>query len=277
MGTVNSCVLGLVAGRGQFPQLVAEEARKQGRRVAAVGFSGHTDPAIASSVDHFAMLKLGQLGKLIRFFHSHAAAQLTFAGAISKPKAVQLRPDFRAVRLLLSLPGKGDDALFRALFALLEREGFQIVQAADFVPALRGPAGVLSRRWPTDEEWADLRQGWRIAKAIGALDIGQCVVVKRGIVAAVEGPEGTDAAIRRGGELAGPGCVVVKTLKPGQDERVDLPAMGADTVQTLLDARGSCLGYEAGKTLFFNLSETLQLADAAGAAVVGLSEKELAG
>ncbi len=264
--------IGIVAGKGQFPALVARSAREAGLRVVACGFHGHTDPAMEHEVDAFSMLHLGALNKLIEFYRSHGVERLCFAGAISKPKALDLRPDFRAAKVLFKLRSKGDDVLLRAVMDELESEGLHIVQAAELVPGLRGPVGVMTRRSPTDEEWQDLRYGWPIACAIGSMDIGQCVVVKRGMVVAVEGLEGTDAVLRRGAELGGAGCVAIKIVKPGQDERIDLPALGAGTIRTLVDGGYSCLAYHAGKTLFFDREEAVRLADSHALTIIGMDE-----
>ncbi|MBG0777096.1 MAG: UDP-2,3-diacylglucosamine diphosphatase LpxI [Desulfovibrionaceae bacterium] len=268
--------IGLIAGRGQFPALAARGAQTLGHRVAAVGFKGFTDPALENEVHAWTLLGLGQINRLVRFFHGQKATHLCFAGAIDKPKALDLRPDLRALRLLGRLRGKGDDALLRALIGELESEGFQVIQAADLVPDLRGPAGVLSTRKPDPEEWDDLRFAYATAKDVGRLDIGQCIVVKRGIVAAVEAMEGTDETLRRGGKLARGNAVAVKTLKPGQEERIDLPALGTGTVDSCIAANISCLGFEAGKALFFDLEESLRRADAAGLAIVGITPELLA-
>ena len=262
--------LGLIAGRRQFPFMVAQSARAQGRFVAAVGFKGHTDPALAREVDVYKRIHLGQFNKLFKFLHRQGVKQVCFAGAIDKPKALDIRPDLRAVKLLLRIKSRGDDTLLRAVIREIETEGFEVVQGADLVPNLRGPLGVLTRRAPSSEELSNLEYAWSIAKQVGDLDIGQCVVVKKRMVTAVEAIEGTDEAIRRGGELGGPGCVVAKTVKPGQDERIDLPALGLKTIDGLIAVKASCLGYEAGKTLFFDYEESIRRADEAGLCILGL-------
>lgn len=267
--------IGLVAGRGQFPLLVARAARSEGKRVACLSFTGFSDPELPDASDVYAELPLGQLGKHIAFFKDNGVVELTFAGAIAKPKAMDLKPDWRAAKVIFRLRSKGDDALLRAVIAELESEGFKVRQAADLVPGLRGPAGVLSRRQPNADEWDDLRLGFGMAKEMGRLDIGQCLVLKRGVIAAVEALEGTDAAIRRGGQLAGPGAVVVKTVKPGQEERIDLPAIGPGTIAAMREVGASCLGYEAGKTLFFDREQSLAQANEMGVAVVGLDHGNL--
>jgi DUF1009 family protein len=263
-------VLGIVAGRGQFPVLVARGARAMGRSVAMVGFAGHTDPSIAGEADAFAMLRLGQVNKVIAFMHEHGVQELCFAGAISKPKALDLRPDFKAVKILFSLRGKGDDALLKAVAAELAKENLAVISPVPFAPCLRAPEGVQTRRGPSPEEWDDIRFAWPIARTLGAMDIGQCIVVRSGVVVAVEAIEGTDAALERGGFLGGKGCVALKIFKPGQDERMDQPAVGPQTIRVMAKRGYACLAYQAKDALFFDIEEAVRLADAADIAIVGV-------
>lgn len=262
--------LGIVAGKGQFPVLAARGAKALGYTVAMAGFTGHTDPALAAEADAFAMFHLGQVGKVIQFMHANGVKEICFAGAISKPKALDLRPDMRAMRILFSLRGKGDDAILRGVADELAREGLTVVSAARFAPSLLAPEGVQTRRAPSPEEWEDIRFAWPIAQAVGRLDIGQCLVVKKGVVAAVEALEGTDATLERGGSLGGEGCVAVKIFKPGQDARLDQPAMGPGTVRIMAAHKYACLAYQARDSLFFDMEEAVRVADAAGIAIVGL-------
>ena len=262
--------IGIVAGAGDFPLLAARGVHAQGRKVVMCGFVGHTDPALAKEADAFAMLHLGQLNKLIVFMKTNGVHELCFAGAISKPKALDLRPDLRAMKLLFSLRGKGDDAILRALAEDLEREGLRVIQASALVPELCAAQGVLSSRRPTDEEWADIRFGWPIAQTMGKLDIGQALVVRSGIVVAVEALEGTDAIIERGGQLGGKGCTLIKIFKPGQDERLDQPAIGSRTLEIMARHGYVCLAYQAGKTLFFEQEQALSIANKANITIVGL-------
>ena len=223
--------IGIIAGSGQFPLLVAAGARSQGFAVAICGFHGHTDPALAQTADVFALLHLGQLARVLAFFKKHHARRICMAGAISKPRALSLRPDWRAAKMLMRMRHKGDDALLRAVAGELESEGLQVVQPATLAPGLLAPEGVLSARGPSGDEWLDIRFGWPIARLMGRLDIGQCLVVRQGIVMAVECLEGTDATLKRGAALGGPGCMAVKIAKPGQDERVDLPSISSATME----------------------------------------------
>lgn len=268
------CV-GIVAGRGQFPALVANMAARHGSKVVICGFYDHTDPGLAALGSAFCLLHLGQLGKLIKFFKKQKVTHICFAGAISKPKALSVRPDWRALSLLLSLRAFGDDALLRAVASELEKEGFTVVQAASLVPGLVAPLGVLGSLGPNAEQWKDIVYGWPMAQNIGRLDIGQCIVVRRKMVIAVECLEGTDATLARGGELGGKGCTAIKIVKPGQDERLDLPAIGLDTVKMLLKHNYACLAYQAGKTLFFDREQSLQEANQGGLCLIGLPDNKL--
>ena len=264
--------IGIIAGSGQFPALVARGAKRNGLRVAICGFQGNTDAGLAAEADAFVMLHLGQLGALIDFFKKHNAKTVCMAGAINKPKALDFRPDLRAAKLLFKLGGKnkGDDALLRAVANELHSEGITVVRPEELAPDLRSPSGILGRHKPDADIKADIRFGWKTAKALGALDIGQCVVVRNGVVIAVEGIEGTDATLVRGGELGGPNCTAVKVLKPGQDERLDLPSIGAGTIALLAQYRYACLAFEAGKTLFFDQQAALKTAHDHSIAIVGI-------
>jgi len=268
--------IGIMAGSGQFPALVARGARAEGQRVVVCGFHGNTDPALAAEADLFEMLHLGQLGKLIDFFKQNGVTRVCMAGAISKPRALNimdLKPDFRVAKLIFKLAGnKGDDAILRAVADELQSEGIAIVRPDDLVPALRSPVGILGRVRPDKDTTDDVRYGYRIAKAVGALDIGQCVVVRSGMVIAVEGIEGTDAAIARGGELGGAGCTVVKVVKPDQDRRLDLPSIGAGTIELLARYKMTCLAFDADGALFFDRAAALAAANRNGIAVVGLPQ-----
>lgn len=271
-------VVGLIAGGRQFPVLVAKGVKDHGHRLVVAGFAGHTNPDVYPLADAHRELKLGQLAKLLDFLKENGVQQVAMAGTINKPGVMDIRHfDARAVKLLFSLPGKGDDAILRAVSSLLEAEGMELVPPQTYAQGLTTPPGVLTRRHPDEREWADLKRGAALARQMGANDIGQCVVLREGIVAAVEALEGTDAAVRRGCELGGPGCVVVKVMKPGQEERVDLPSVGPDTVRVLAKGQGTCIGVEAGKSLFFDLEEAVRAADRAGIAIVGLTQADLDG
>jgi DUF1009 family protein len=267
--------IGIIAGEGRFPFLVAEQASARGLSVAAAAFSGFSDGSLAEQVDSFREMKLGQLAKLFDFFKKNGVDKVVFAGGISKPRALDIRPDFRAMRMLLKAGTKGDDALLRSVASELEAEGMPVVSPLDIVPELGTPEGLLGRRRPKSHEWQDLRYGWECAAELGRWDIGQALMVRSRMIVAVEAMEGTDAMIRRGGELAGRGGVVVKVCKPSQDRRLDLPAVGIDTIRTMAEAGATCLGVAAGESLFFDREEAVAQADRAGISVMGLNAEVL--
>ena len=267
-----SRTLGIIAGGGAFPITVAKTAKERGERVVGAGFASDTDPAFPERCDAFVWLKLGQLGRLIDFFTAHGVTHVVMAGPINKPRALDLRPDWRAAKLLFSTKTRGDDALLRAVTAELEREGMHVVAPHLYSPDLLAPEGVLTRRKPTEREQEDISFGWNVSRSLGAFDIGQCLVVRERIVLAVEAIEGTDAAIRRGGQLGGPGAVVVKRPKPAQDRRLDMPAVGPDTLRVMAEVGATCLAVEAGGCIFFEQGHTLEFADANGIAIVSLPE-----
>lgn len=268
--------IGLIAGGRQFPILVARGVKAHGYRLVVAGFTGHTNMDVVPYADVWQELKLGKLSRLIAYFRENGVDRVIMAGTINKPKVMDVRHlDMRAVKLLFRQKNKGDSAILGSLTEEFEREGMPVVPAHDYLPELLSPPGVMTRREPDDREWEDLRYGWKVAKELGRLDIGQCVVLREGIVSAVEALEGTDAAIARGCGLGGPGCVVIKVFKPGQQEQIDLPSLGLDTVRAMIDGKATCLGVEADRSLFFDRDEALALADGAGLAIVGLDAEQV--
>lgn len=263
--------LGLIAGNGRFPLIFAAEARRAGYHVAAVAHRGETDEAIEQAADELTWVYVGQLGKIIRSFQRAGVTEAVMAGGIKKVKLFgNFRPDLRGARFLAGLKSREDDALLRGIAAELAADGIQILPSTLCVPQLMAPAGVLTKREPRSEEWEDIRLGFRTAKEIGRLGIGQTVAVKNQVILAVEAVEGTDAAILRAGELAKSGIVVVKVSKPQQDLRFDVPAVGLDTIGRLQAIHGAVLAVEAGKTIILEKQALLERADQHGIAVVGM-------
>jgi DUF1009 family protein len=264
--------IGLIAGKSNFPLIFARSAQKQGFEVVAAAHRGETDPALEDLVSSLQWVSVGQLGKIIKFFQKAGVTQAVMAGGITKGRLfTHLRPDFRALKLLSRMKHVGDDGILRGVAAELEGEGITIVSPTLYLSELLAPAGVLSRRQPTAEERRDINFGLTIAKEIGRLDIGQCVVVRRQAVLAVEAIDGTDATIQRGGLLAGEKAVVVKVSKPSQDLRFDVPAVGLGTIEIMREVKASVLALEAEKTLMFDRADMLHLADRSKMAVIGLS------
>jgi DUF1009 family protein/predicted dehydrogenase len=262
-------VIGLIAGSGQFPLLFAHAARQAGVKVVAVGFQGETDPALAKLVVQFRLLRLGQLSRLISTFKDAGVTQAAMAGAINKTRLyARIRPDWRAFKFMHRLRNKKDDSLLRAFAEELESEGIRIEPSTIFLPSLLAPAGVLTRRKPNHREQQDIEFGWHLAKEFGNLDIGQCLLVKNQAVLAVEGIDGTDATILRGGRLCKQGAVVIKVSKPIQDLRFDVPAVGLDTIATMQRAKARVLVVEAGRSLMFDRDRMIDAANQAGITIV---------
>jgi len=264
--------IGLIAGKGQFPLLFAQAARQQGLAVIAVAHQGETDPSLTDLVAELHWIHVGQLGKIIGIFKAAGVRQAVMAGGISRGRLFrEFRPDWRALGVIRRAGAGRDDRLLRAVADELEAEGITIAPSTLFLNDLLAAPGPLSRRPPTPEELADIDLGVQAARELGRLDIGQCAVVRRQVVVALETIEGTDATIRRGGSLAGAGAVVVKVSKPHQDLRFDVPAVGLTTIAALREVKAAVLAVEAGKTLIFDRPEMLKVADQAGIAVWGIS------
>ncbi len=267
--------IGLIAGKGQFPLLFAEAARGRGLEVVAVAHRGETDPSLEPLCHRVHWIAVGQLGKLIRIFKEAGVTQAVMAGGVSRGRLFRdFRPDLKALNLIRRVGAGHDDRILTGLAAELESEGITIISPMLYLEDLLAQPGRLSRRRPTSQELLDIDFGFSIAKAVGRLDLGQCVVVRRLVVTALEAVEGTDDTIRRGGRLAGKGAVVVKVCKPSQDLRFDLPAVGTGTIKAMLEVEARVLAVEAGKTLIFDRQEMLALADRAGIAIWGVAPTE---
>ena len=263
--------LGLIAGGGVFPLMVADAARDKGLRVVAVAHEGETDPLLAEKVDEIAWIKLGQLGHLLKVLKKAGVTKTVMAGTINKKKMFEnVRPDLRGLTLMSKLAIFHDDDILRAVAGELQREGIHIVSSAEHLPELLAPRGNLTLRKPNQEEREDVEFGWRIAKELGRLDIGQCVVVRRKTVLAMEAIEGTNETILRGGKLAKEKAVVVKVSKPNQDMRFDVPAVGPDTIEVMAQVKASVLAIEAGKTLIFDKLGMISYADRLRIVIVSL-------
>jgi len=264
--------LGLIAGNGRFPIIFADNARKLGYRVSAVAHEGETDPELTHHVDCIHWIKIGQLNKLINAFKEDGVHQAVMLGGIKKTHVfTTVRPDFRTLALATRLALWKDDDILREFAKELEREGITICESTFGLDGILAEAGTLTSREPSEKEWSDVRYGWEVAEAIGRLDIGQCVVIKDRVVVAVEAVEGTDEAIKRGGQLAKDGAVVVKRCKPQQDLRFDLPAIGPRTIEVMRSVKASVLAVEAGRTVVLDREQMLDKARSAGIAIVALA------
>lgn len=256
--------LGIIAGNRTLPFVLAEEARKQGvQRLVAVAFEGETDPDFAKLVDDIVWLRVGQLGAMIRAFAERGVKQCVMVGQIAPRNLFDLRPDLRAMTTLLRLREKNAHTIFGAIAEELKKDGIELIEATPWLQPILAAAGHIAGPKPTRQQQADIEFGLGIAREVSRLEIGQTVVVKAGAVLAVEAHEGTDACIRRGGELAGPdgGAVVVKRAKPDHDMRFDIPCIGPTTIETCRAARVAVLAVEAGRTLLLEKERLIAGAD----------------
>lgn len=270
--------LGIIAGGGDLPFHVASACRAQGRDYFLLCLEGHAEPERAGEHPHD-WIKLGAVSRGIALLRRAGAEELVMAGTVARPSLRALGPDLRAMRLAarVGLARIGDDALLKAIIAELEGEGFRFIGVADVLAEFVGAEGPLGRhRPPDDQARADIERGIAVARAVGALDVGQGAVVQEGIVLAVEAAEGTDAMLDRCAALRrpGPGGVLVKTAKPGQERRADLPTIGVRTVERAAAAGLRGIAYQAGAALIVDPGATAAAADRAGLFVVGVAVPE---
>ncbi len=263
--------LGLIAGRGAYPLLLAAGARRSGvRRIVAVALRGETDPAIKQTVDEVVWLRVGQLEATLDAFRSRAIRQVVMAGQITPGNIFNLRLDRRALMIFMRLKERNARTIFGAICDELKAEGIELLPAYCFMEDAMPPAGLLTRRAPTEREQADIALGLRAAKATSALEIGQTVAVKDGIILAVEAFEGTDATILRAGKLGGANAVIVKVARLGHDMRYDIPVIGPRTLDMLAKIKASVLAMEARRTILLEREHIIEKADRFGITMIAV-------
>jgi DUF1009 family protein len=261
--------LAVLAGGGDLPAKVIAAAQQQGREVFVVAFRGQTNPVITEGVPHM-WARLGAAGDIIERLHAEGVDELLMVGPVKRPGLLELRPDARTARFLGRIGKRafsGDDSLLRSVVQTLEEEeGFTVLGAQDILGDVVVGSGVLGRHAPDDEANADIARGLEVAHALGQLDVGQAVVVQQGIVLGVEAAEGTDGLLSRVGALSRPGAggVLVKACKPQQEERVDLPTIGVNTVEAAAKAGLRGIAVEAGATLIVDRDAVVAAADRLG-------------
>ncbi len=266
-------ILGIIAGGGDFPILCAKAAQKKGVKVVVIAHKGETSKNIEEYVDHIKWLYLGQLNKLIKTLKKYKVKHVIFAGTIKKKRIFfDVRPDTRALLLWKRLKNRLDDNILRAFADELEKEEIKVIPSTTFLDELLTREGILTQKAPDKNQLEDIKFGWNIAKEIGKLDIGQCIVVKDKTVIAVEAIEGTDATIKRVGELGIADTIVIKICKPSQDTRFDLPATGPQTIENMAQVKAKILAIEANKSLMFNKDKMIELADRYGIGIIGIGK-----
>jgi UDP-2,3-diacylglucosamine hydrolase len=254
-------ILGIIAGNGMYPKLLAEAAQKAGvQKIVAAAFTGETDPELKQHVHLIEWMRVGQLNRLLKFFNEHKVRHAIMAGQIAPKNLFDLRPDLKALLLLGKLKQRNADSIFAAIADELARIDVDLLPATTFLENSLAAPGLIAgaKLGPREEEDVDL--GWQMAKEIARLDIGQTVIVKNGTVVAVEAFEGTNEAIKRGGTLAREGAVMVKVAKPNQDMRFDVPVIGVETLRVAAGAKLRVIAVEAGKTLLLERDTVVNLA-----------------
>jgi DUF1009 family protein len=282
---VGGQTLGLVAGNGALPLQVVQGAQEQGLRVVAAGLEGEVQDAVLSTADESRVFRLGRIAGVIRYLKNAGARSVVFIGGVKKTRLFSgVRPDSGALRLLFRLGTFQDDSALRAVAALFEDAGLEVVDARAFLRDAHLEPGVLSARAPTPSEWRDIHFGFELLSHLSPLDVGQTILVRGGVILAIEAIEGTDAAIRRAGELGRGkhplgrrGIVLCKATKVGQDTRLDLPTLGPTTVWEAANAGVRVIAAEAGQTLLVDPQKTLSLCDENGISLVGVEVKHTDG
>ena len=260
--------LGLIAGKGAYPVLLAGSARQQGvQRIVAIAFRGETRREIESLVDETRWIHLGQYGRMLDELGRSGVRHAVMAGQITPTHLFRVRLDARMLVLLKKLKTRNAETIFGAVADDLKEIGIKLLPASLFMEAHMPGAGVISKRIPTERESADIELGLKVAKETSGLDIGQTVVIKEGTILAVEAFEGTDETILRAGRLGGPGSVVVKVAKVGHDMRFDIPVVGEHTMKVLRKARAAVLAIEAERAILLEKERIVERADRMGLCV----------
>lgn len=264
--------IGVIAGKGFLPLVATKELKKRGYEVITVALQGFADDELIKYSDVFELINIGKAGQIIEFLKKNDVKNVILTGKVPKKiifEREKIKPDMRALKMLFSAKLRGDNEILKLIEKEFSKEGIKIVALSEFCPELLTPQGVLTKRKPAKEEWKDIEYGFKIAKKIGELDIGQTVVVKERSVIAVEAIEGTDETILRAGKFV-KNSVVVKVSKPQQDLKLDPPAAGMDTIITMGKAGAKVLALEAGKTFLIERAKVIDKADEFNITVVGV-------
>ncbi len=277
MTPLASTALGIIAGGGRLPLLVADAVRRSGGRPHIFAISGEADSAVEAYPHDW--LSWGEFGRLFRILREKGCEDVLFAGRVSRPEMDKIKLDAVGMKLmpsLMRLTLGGDDDILSGVVRIFEERGFRVRGVADVAPELLAPEGRMSRRMPGRVDWQDIHRAVTILKVLGRLDIGQAIVVDREHVLGVEAAEGTDALIERCGGLRQWGRrkrtgVLVKILKPGQEQRVDMPTIGPTTVRLAAEAGLAGIAVEARRTILADREETVALADELGVFLLGIA------
>jgi UDP-2,3-diacylglucosamine hydrolase len=263
-------ILGIIAGNGVYPKLLADSARKAGvKKIVAAAFTDETDPAVAQHVDVIDWMRVGQLNRLLKFFRAHDIHHAIMAGQIAPKNLFDLQPDWKALLLLGKLKERNAESIFSAIADELVKIDVELLPGTTFLENLLASLGLIAGAKLSGQEEKDVDLGWKTAKEIARLDIGQTVIVKNGAIVAVEALEGTNETIKRGGAFAHGDAVMVKVTKPNQDMRFDVPVIGVETIRIAADTRIRVIAVEAGKTLLLERNVIVDLANRSKISIVG--------
>jgi len=263
-------VFGIIAGNGVYPKEVSVAARRAGvKRIVAAAFTNETDPHLSDHVDTIEWLRVGQLSRLLKFLRESGVRYAVMAGQIAPRNLFDLRPDWKALLLLARLKRRNAESIFSAIAEELNKSGVELLPALTFLEESIATPDLIAGPKLSRRQREDIDFGWNIAKEIARLDVGQTVLVKNGTVLAVEGLDGTNETIRRGGELAGTGAIMIKVSKPDQDMRFDVPVIGLDTIRTAHEAHVRAIAVEANRTLLLEKSAVIEEAHRAQISIFG--------
>jgi DUF1009 family protein len=262
-------VLGIIAGNGVYPRLIADAARKAGvKKILAAAFTDETVAVLEKHVDVLEWMRVGQLGRLLKFFRSQGIHHAIMAGQIAPKNLFDLRPDLRALVLLGKLKERNAESIFAAIADELAKIGIDLLPATTFLEDSLARPGLIAGPKLSSHQEHDVELGWNVAKEIARLDIGQTIVIKNGTIVAVEALEGTNKTIKRGGTLAREGAIIVKVSKPNQDMRFDVPVIGVETVRIAAESGARAIAIEAGKTLLLERDALTGLANSLNVSIV---------
>ena len=262
-------ILGIIAGNGVYAQLLTDSARRAGAtKIVAAAFTDETDPVLEQAVDVLEWMRVGQLGRLLKFFRRQNIHHAIMAGQIAPKNLFDLRPDIKALMLLGKLKERNAESIFAAIADELAKIDVNLLPATTFLEDSLARPGLIAGPKLSSRQERDVELGWNAAKEIARIDIGQTIIIKNGTIVAVEALEGTNEAIKRGGTLAREGAVMVKVSKPNQDMRFDVPVIGVETVRIAAESGVRVISIEAGKTLLLERDAIIALADSSNMSLV---------
>jgi len=261
---------GIIAGNGLYPKELAMAARRAGvKRIVTAAFIDETDPTLTEQVDTIEWMRVGQLARLLKYFREQGVRHAVMAGQIAPKNLFDLHPDWKALLLIARLKERNAESIFGGIAAELEKSGVELLPAVTFLEGALASAELIAGPKLSRRQIRDVEFGWNIAKEIARLDIGQTVIVKNGTVLAIEGFDGTNETIRRGGKLAGTGAIMIKVSKPNQDMRFDVPVIGVETVRVAHEAGVRAIAIEAGRTLLLDKPAILEQANRSQISIIG--------